>query len=80
MAPQQVKKSEETEHDQEKADDEQSLKFVRGEGNLKQVFHRQPDDGLFPTIKHIDEMEACDVELLIKNNLVDILKKVIARE
>lgn len=25
-------------------------------------------------------MEACDVELLIKNNLVDILKKVIARE
>ena len=44
------------------------------------MFHRQPDDGLFPTIKHIDEMQASDVELLIKNNLVDIIKKVIARE
>ena len=56
------------------------MNFVRGEGNLKQVFQRQPDDGLFPTIKHIHEMEASDVDLLVKNNLVDIIKKVIARD
>ena len=50
------------------------MKFVNSQGNLKQVFIRRPDDGLFPTIKHIDEMEAEDVGPLIKNNLTDILR------
>ena len=54
--------------------------FVRGASNLRQVFIRHSDDGFFPAMKHIHEMEASDVEPLIKNNLTDTLKKVIERE
>ena len=59
---------------------EKELKFIKGESNLRQVFIRTPEDGFFPTIKHVDEMEADDVDLLVKNNLSDILKNVIDRE
>ena len=41
---------------------------------------RSPEDGFFPLVKHIDEMEAADVEPLVKNNLKDILKKLVNRE
>ena len=41
---------------------------------------RSPEDGLFPSIKDINEMEGSDVEPLIKANLSDVLKKVIDRE
>ena len=64
----------------EQNEESKQLKFVRSESNLRQVFIREPDDGLFPMIKAIDKMEAEDVEILIKANLKDVLKKVIDRE
>lgn len=59
---------------------ETNLNFVSGESNLRQVFMRSPEDGFFPLVKHIDEMEAADVEPLVKNNLKDILKKLVNRD
>ena len=56
------------------------LEFVRGQGNLSQVFRRTPDDGFFPAVKHHEEMEAEDVPNLIKANLSDVIKQVINRE
>ena len=64
----------------DQSEESKQLKFVRSESNLRQVFIRQPNDGLFPMIKAIDKMEAEDVEILIKANLKDVLKKVIDRE
>lgn len=59
---------------------ETNLNFVSGESNLRQVFMRSPEDGFFPLVKHIDEMEAADVEPLVKNDLKDILKKLVNRD
>ena len=47
---------------------------------MRQVYIREPGDGLFPVVKHIDAIEADDVEPLVKANLNDILKKVIERD
>ena len=44
------------------------------------MFIREPHDGLFPVIKHVDEMEAEDVEPLIKADLKEVLKTLIDRE
>ncbi len=44
------------------------------------MFIRTPEDGFFPAVKHIDKMEAEDVEPLIKADLKDILKQVINRD
>ena len=65
---------------EETEETDNQLKFIRNTTNLRQVFIRAPEDGYFPAIKHVDEMEAEDVELLVKNNLSDILKSVIDRE
>jgi len=44
------------------------------------VFVRAPNDGLYPVVKHEDEMQAADVEPLIKANLNKVLRKVINRD
>ena len=41
------------------------LNFVQGQSNLRQVFMRAPNDGLFPKIKDVDEMGPEDVEVLV---------------
>ena len=61
-------------------EDSTELSFVRGESNLRQVFIRAPNDGLYPVVKHENEMVAEDVEPLIKANLSKILRKLIERE
>lgn len=53
---------------------------MRGESNLRQVFIRAPNDGLYPVVKHEDDMVAEDVEPLIKANLSKVLRKLIERE
>ena len=44
------------------------------------MFVRAPNDGLYPVIKHEDEMVASDVEPLIKANLSMVLRKLIDRD
>jgi len=64
--------------DSSSLDDE--LRFVKDQNNLRQVFLRAPNDGLYPLVKHEDEMIAQDVEPLIKANLSKVLKKLIERD
>lgn len=67
--------------EEEKVEDTNAqLRFISNTNNLRQVFVREPGDGLFPVVKHIDAIEAEDVEPLVKANLNDILKKVIKRD
>ena len=61
-------------------EDSSELRFVRAESNLRQVFIRAPNDGLYPVVKHEDDMVADDVEPLIKANLSKVLRKLIERE
>jgi hypothetical protein len=55
------------EESQEK-DGGKRLKFVESTPNLRQVFVREPNDGLFPKQKTISELTAEDVPQLIKKN------------
>jgi len=64
--------------DSSSLDDE--LRFVKDQNNLRQVFLRAPNDGLYPLVKHEDEMIVEDVEPLIKANLSKVLKKLIERD
>ena len=47
---------------------------------MRQAFHRTSTDGLFPKMKHYEEIQADDVEKLVKNKHFDFLKKVIQRK
>ena len=51
--------------EQDSQDKNQSLDFVQRQANLRQVFLRDPADGLYPKMKSIDEMQAEDVPDLV---------------
>jgi len=40
---------------------ENRLNFINQTTNLKQIFYRLPNDGLFPNIKAVEELTAADV-------------------
>ena len=57
----------------------EELEFVKKTGNLRQIFHRQPDDGLYPAVKPLSEIEADDVEELVSSPVMgDTVEKLIA--
>ena len=64
----------------------QSLDFVQRQGNLRQVFLRDPADGLYPKMKSIDEMQAEDVPDLVNTSQADeriqelVTKRAFARD
>ena len=66
------------ERDKEDSRNEE-LEFVKKTGNLRQIFNREPDDGLYPAMKPVSEIEADDVEELVSNPVMgDAVEKLIA--
>ena len=45
---------------------EERLAFINRTANLRQIFLRLPNDGLFPAIKAVEELTEADVPNLVK--------------
>lgn len=45
---------------------ENRLQFINKSANLRQIFFRLPNDGLFPAIKPVEELTDSDVSNLVK--------------
>jgi hypothetical protein len=45
---------------------ENRLHFINKSANLRQIFYRLPNDGLFPAIKAVEELTETDVPHLVK--------------
>ena len=49
--------------------EQKELQFVKSEKNLFQLFtQRMPDDGYYPRVKRVEELESDDIIDLVKNS------------
>ena len=56
---------------------DQRLSFVQKSTHLLQITRREPNDGLFPPMKAVEDLCADDVANLIKNKQFETIKQLI---
>jgi hypothetical protein len=53
---------------------ENRLQFINQSTNLRQIFLRLPNDGLFPSIKAVEDLTESDVPKLVKQKRFETIK------